>query len=341
MSSTRPVTSTLPLRRASSHWGGAAPATTEETPQGRHPAQRRAVLAEVERRDWDLVEFVEDAESFSSKYRQNRLSGGFGLPIVKDKAFAFGAFTLSRRTNDLMSLLSADSVTLQRLGTDPALVDRFLGAMNGYGIPATLPRIPRDALVDNVSGLVRATQPCRDHRPPEAGPARHVRVLGVAAWMRYVGGVDEQGQPIDVRDPNQLRLLRTLGVVERILVTGSAGHLGEALVRVLSERGHPVVRPAHGYAFQAIGGEGTTAGGAMLLTAEGYRESLRRYRPRVFVDGEAVSVLPRRGWRDFVSPMERRTERCPLVGQTVVVGSASAANARTRGPIAAKRWSRR
>jgi UDP-glucose 4-epimerase len=29
--------------------------------------------------------------------------------------------------------------------------------------------------------------------------------------------------------------------VERILVTGSAGHLGEALVRVLSERGHPVV----------------------------------------------------------------------------------------------------
>jgi UDP-glucose 4-epimerase len=29
--------------------------------------------------------------------------------------------------------------------------------------------------------------------------------------------------------------------VERILVTGSAGHLGEALVRVLSERGHDVV----------------------------------------------------------------------------------------------------
>jgi UDP-glucose 4-epimerase len=32
-----------------------------------------------------------------------------------------------------------------------------------------------------------------------------------------------------------------LGVVERILVTGSAGHLGEALVRVLSERGHQVI----------------------------------------------------------------------------------------------------
>ncbi len=101
------------------------------------------------------LEFVDEDASFG-KYRQNQLSGGFGLPIVKDKAFAFGAFTISRRTTDLMSLLSADSVTLQRLGTDPALVDRFLVAMNSQGIPATLPGIPRDALVDHASTLVRA-----------------------------------------------------------------------------------------------------------------------------------------------------------------------------------------
>jgi fructuronate reductase len=33
--------------------------------------------------------------------------------------------------------------------------------------------------------------------------------VGVAAWMRYVGGVDEKGQPIDVRDPlaNRLKTL--------------------------------------------------------------------------------------------------------------------------------------
>ncbi len=30
--------------------------------------------------------------------------------------------------------------------------------------------------------------------------------LGVAAWMRYVMAVDEQGQPIDVRDPLSARL---------------------------------------------------------------------------------------------------------------------------------------
>jgi fructuronate reductase len=32
--------------------------------------------------------------------------------------------------------------------------------------------------------------------------------LGVAAWMRYVAGIDERGQPIDVRDPLSDRLLR-------------------------------------------------------------------------------------------------------------------------------------
>jgi hypothetical protein len=89
-------------------------------------------------------------------------TGGFELPIVKDKAFAFGAFTISRRTTDLMSLLSADSVILQRLGTDPALVDCFLSAMNGFGIPATRPDIPRDALVDHAAALIRGSgQLCR------------------------------------------------------------------------------------------------------------------------------------------------------------------------------------
>ncbi|GAB7267745.1 hypothetical protein DZJ_43030 [Dickeya ananatis] len=27
--------------------------------------------------------------------------------------------------------------------------------------------------------------------------------LGVAGWMRYVGGVDEQGQPIEISDPQK------------------------------------------------------------------------------------------------------------------------------------------
>ena len=30
--------------------------------------------------------------------------------------------------------------------------------------------------------------------------------MGVAGWMRYVTGIDERGQPIDVRDPLSARL---------------------------------------------------------------------------------------------------------------------------------------
>ena len=46
--------------------------------------------------------------------------------------------------------------------------------------------------------------------------------------------------------------------VEAILRAGRAAI--DELHRRLAQRGHPDVRPAHGYAFQAIGREGTTAG---------------------------------------------------------------------------------
>ncbi|MFD1880475.1 mannitol dehydrogenase family protein [Paracoccus pacificus] len=39
-----------------------------------------------------------------------------------------------------------------------------------------------------------------------AGRASPRLALGVAAWMRYVGGVDENGQPIEVKDPLAARL---------------------------------------------------------------------------------------------------------------------------------------
>ena len=46
--------------------------------------------------------------------------------------------------------------------------------------------------------------------------------------------------------------------MEAILLAGRAAT--DELHRRLAERGHPDGRPAHGYAFQAIGAEGTTAG---------------------------------------------------------------------------------
>ena len=46
-------------------------------------------------------------------------------------------------------------------------------------------------------------------------------------------------------------------VVETLLRAGRAAI--DELHRRLAERGHPDVRPAHGYAFQAIGADGATA----------------------------------------------------------------------------------
>lgn len=40
----------------------------------------------------------------------------------------------------------------------------------------------------------------------EAGRDVPMLCLAIAAWMRYVGGVDEAGTPIDVRDPLADRL---------------------------------------------------------------------------------------------------------------------------------------
>src|SRR3954470_8011312 len=102
------------------------------------------------------LEFVEDSsEAFGQKYTQNQVNFGAGGPIIKDKLFTFGALTFSRRTDPLLSLLAADPLTHQRLGTNPDSVARFLGIVQGLGLPLTSPLDPDQRLNDNTSALVR------------------------------------------------------------------------------------------------------------------------------------------------------------------------------------------
>ncbi len=56
-----------------------------------------------------------------------------------------------------------------------------------------------------------------------AGHVPHGLCLAVAGWMRYVGGVDETGAPIDVRDP----------MAERLRAATDAGETPEAKVAAL------------------------------------------------------------------------------------------------------------
>jgi hypothetical protein len=102
------------------------------------------------------LEFVDDTNpTFGQKYTQNQLSGGAGGPIVKDKLFTFGAVSFSHRTDPLLSLLAADPLTLQRLGTNPDSVSRFLNIVQTLGLPLTSPLAPDERLNNNTSALVR------------------------------------------------------------------------------------------------------------------------------------------------------------------------------------------
>src|SRR3954463_9771743 len=83
-------------------------------------------------RDQDL-EFVGDTNpTFGQKYTQNQINLGAGGPIIRDKLFTFGALTFTRRTDPLLSLLAADPLTLQRLGTNPDSVNRFVSLVQQY-----------------------------------------------------------------------------------------------------------------------------------------------------------------------------------------------------------------
>lgn len=68
-------------------------------------------------------------------YTQNRFSGGFGGPLVKDRLFYFLSFTYQRRTDDLYALTPQDPLALQRFGVTPQAVDTFLTTLNTrYGL---------------------------------------------------------------------------------------------------------------------------------------------------------------------------------------------------------------
>jgi hypothetical protein len=106
-------------------------------------------------RDQDL-EFVDDTNpTFGQKYTQNQINLGAGGPIIRDKLFTFGALTFTRRTDPLLSLLAADPLTLQRLGTNPDSVIRFVSLVQQYGLPLTSPLTPDERLNDNTSAIVR------------------------------------------------------------------------------------------------------------------------------------------------------------------------------------------
>jgi hypothetical protein len=146
--STRVITSTYDVSRGQ-FTGGQVASTTRG---GTNNVQGTVSYA---LRDPSLEYVDESSATFGQKYEQNSINFGAGGPIVQDEAFVFGAASVSRRTNPLSSLTSADAQTLARLGASPDSVQRFLSRLSGFGVAPTLPGIPDQRLADQASAIVR------------------------------------------------------------------------------------------------------------------------------------------------------------------------------------------
>jgi hypothetical protein len=93
--------------------------------------------------------------AFSQLRNQDQLSGGFGGPIIKDRFFSFSAFQLTRRWDDVVSLLNASPSDITALGLNPDTVAQFLSALKAKGVPLTAPGIPAERLYENLTAFQR------------------------------------------------------------------------------------------------------------------------------------------------------------------------------------------
>ncbi|HEX5724098.1 MAG TPA: carboxypeptidase-like regulatory domain-containing protein, partial [Longimicrobiaceae bacterium] len=71
--------------------------------------------------------------SWGGGFTQNRVSGGLGGPVVKDKLFYFFSFSGQRRTDDLFSLAPDEPRVVEDLGVSADSVARFLGILQSLG----------------------------------------------------------------------------------------------------------------------------------------------------------------------------------------------------------------
>lgn len=79
------------------------------------------------------------------------VSGGGGGALVRDRVFVYGAFQAGRRSRASETLASAEPGLLRRAGLSPDAVQRFLSALDGFGVK----QLRGDAVSTSASGLLR------------------------------------------------------------------------------------------------------------------------------------------------------------------------------------------
>jgi fructuronate reductase len=161
-----------------------------------------------------------------------------------------------------------DEVLATLQGIDPPLLERYAATLaERYANPSIRHRTWQIAMDGSLKLPVRIV-PTMSARSA-AGLSSPCLALAVAGWMRYVGGIDERGRDIDVRDPLaiELRAAHDSG-------GGDAARTVDALLCVrtifpisLSDDGQ--MRQDILDAYQAIATSGTRAAVAALVDRTG------------------------------------------------------------------------
>jgi fructuronate reductase len=181
------------------------------------------------RPDWSIAgaEFVTDVAPYENM--KLRLLNGSHSTLAY-LGYLAGYETVSDTMKDanyrrLAEGVMDDAATTLKMppGADVAAYKRAL--MERYANPALKHRTWQICMDGSQKLPQRLLGSIRDRLA--AGAPIDRLVMGVAGWMRYVTGIDEQGKPIDVRDPLSARLRAIADAAGMV-----AGRLAPALLDV-------------------------------------------------------------------------------------------------------------
>ncbi len=169
-------------------------AIEDRFPAGRPPFEAAGAQLVADVRPFELMKLRMLNGSHSTLAYLGYLAGyEFVSQAMVDHAFRRLVHTLM--TNEAMPTLPRQLGDLS--GYRDALIERFAN-------PALKHRTWQIAMDGSQKLPQRLLGTIRDRLA--AGLAFPCAALGVAAWMRYVTGIDEQGRPIEVKDPQAGRL---------------------------------------------------------------------------------------------------------------------------------------
>ena len=145
--STRVITNTYDVARGQ-FTGGQVASTTRS---GTNVVQGSAGAV----RNDPSLEFADTSSTSFSQYTSNQLSFGVGGPFAPDKAFWFGSGQWRGRIDGLQSLLNANDAILARNNVNADSASRFLGLLQGYGVPSSTVYLPTDKNTNTYTALGR------------------------------------------------------------------------------------------------------------------------------------------------------------------------------------------